>query len=428
MPGVQDGNDIVSAEEFLAQLHAVNGKASKKSAGENFIELFSERLRDFSPTTTPKSELARRLGKESAHGSTTSFPTTTSNHGSNHGSRSGSSDGNKHDRSANEDGAADVEAADGPPQASNGRAFDPDLEAPVLPLNKFQREMTDCLQELLDAQKYAPEVPPMPPMPDPFAFQDFSVPSSEVPEEKKKKKRKKKYSEVPAEQPPAAEAAEPHVQYVPVPFISTPYGFCPLPLPPLPMPFNFMPLQPQPGYVHHPTEEELAQAAAACPPGFTLKPAADVLEESLALLQTRAASAARASAPPGVSPKADDLVEEDAAAPASSKGFGLNLEELLPHGRQREPRLCEDANRKVFVGGLNPATTSEDLRTYFERFGTVAEATVVIDKVKRVSRGFGFVMFEGGIPEGLLDKQHIIGSRRCGVRDYGGARENEPSA
>ena len=69
MPGVQDGNDIVSAEEFLAQLHAVNGKASKKSAGENFIELFSERLRDRSPTTTPKSELARHLGKASAHGS-----------------------------------------------------------------------------------------------------------------------------------------------------------------------------------------------------------------------------------------------------------------------------------------------------------------------------------------------------------------------
>ena len=54
---------------------------------------------------------------------TTSFPTTTSNHGSNHGSRSGSSDGNKHDRSTNEDAAADVETADGPRRSSNGRAF-----------------------------------------------------------------------------------------------------------------------------------------------------------------------------------------------------------------------------------------------------------------------------------------------------------------
>ena len=70
----------------------------------------------------------------------------------------------------------------------------------------------------------------------------------------------------------------------------------------------------------------------------------------------------------------------------------------------------------MFVGGLNPSTTAEGLRAYFEQFGTVSEASVVIDKVTRTSRGFGFVMFEREIPAGLLDMQHIIESRRCGVR------------
>jgi hypothetical protein len=37
----------------------------------------------------------------------------------------------------------------------------------------------------------------------------------------------------------------------------------------------------------------------------------------------------------------------------------------------------------------------------------------------KASRGFGFVEFEGKIPEGLLDQQHIIDQRRCGVREYG---------
>jgi RNA recognition motif-containing protein len=108
-------------------------------------------------------------------------------------------------------------------------------------------------------------------------------------------------------------------------------------------------------------------------------------------------------------------------------GDQMMLEKLLPDGRQRKPRLREDTNRKVFVGGLNPSTTAEGLRSYFEQFGTVSEASVVIDKVTRTSRGFGFVMFESEIPAGLLEMQHIIESRRCGVRDYGDARENESS-
>jgi RNA recognition motif-containing protein len=118
------------------------------------------------------------------------------------------------------------------------------------------------------------------------------------------------------------------------------------------------------------------------------------------------------------------------SATNGSAKFGdqMMLEKLLPDGRQRKPRLREDTNRKVFVGGLNPSTTAEGLRTYFEQFGTVSEASVVIDKVTRTSRGFGFVMFENEIPEGLLEMQHIIESRRCGVRDYGDARENESSA
>ena len=73
----------------------------------------------------------------------------------------------------------------------------------------------------------------------------------------------------------------------------------------------------------------------------------------------------------------------------------------------------------------SPRTDPPGLRAYFEQFGPVSEASVVTDKVTQSSRGFGFVMFESEIPEGLLDMQHIIESRRCGVRDYGDARENE---
>jgi hypothetical protein len=94
------------------------------------------------------------------------------------------------------------------------------------------------------------------------------------------------------------------------------------------------------------------------------------------------------------------------------------LEDLLPGGvRRRATR--EELGRKVFVGGLNPTTTTEDLRAYFSEFGTVTDSCVITDSSSKASRGFGFVEFEGKIPEGLLDQQHIIDQRRCGVREYG---------
>jgi hypothetical protein len=281
--------------------------------------------------------------------------------------------------------------------------------------------MADCLRELLNTQKGAPEVPPLPSQfSDPFAFKDFMPPF-----------------DLPVEEPPAAPVSgtdKPRVQYVPVPMISTPYGFCPLP------PMNVMPGKAPSGFAFQPTEEALREAVAACPEGFTLMPAAEVYKEYPGLQQKKYDFESYAfdqpepkEVTPDYNPSTSPMLESfipggrgtTVSATNGSAKFGdqMMLEKLLPDGRQRKPRLREDTNRKVFVGGLNPSTTAEGLRTYFEQFGTVSEASVVIDKVTRTSRGFGFVIFESEIPLGLLEMQHIIESRRCGVRDYGDARE-----
>jgi len=47
--------------------------------------------------------------------------------------------------------------------------------------------------------------------------------------------------------------------------------------------------------------------------------------------------------------------------------------------------------RKLFVGNLNFATTSDDLRQLFADAGTCESATVMMDRVTGRSRGFGFV-------------------------------------
>jgi RNA recognition motif-containing protein len=93
------------------------------------------------------------------------------------------------------------------------------------------------------------------------------------------------------------------------------------------------------------------------------------------------------------------------------------LEDLLPNGR-RPTSTRENSSTKVFVGGLNPKTTTEDLRGYFSSFGVVVDGCVITDALTKVSRGFGFVEFDKIIPDGLFDMQHIIDQRRCGVREY----------
>jgi len=48
-------------------------------------------------------------------------------------------------------------------------------------------------------------------------------------------------------------------------------------------------------------------------------------------------------------------------------------------------------SKKLFVGGLPWATTSEELEEIFAAHGTVVTAKVITDRVTGKSRGFGFV-------------------------------------
>ena len=46
---------------------------------------------------------------------------------------------------------------------------------------------------------------------------------------------------------------------------------------------------------------------------------------------------------------------------------------------------------KIYVGNLNFDTNDGGLRSAFEAFGEVSDATVIVDRVTNRSRGFGFV-------------------------------------
>lgn len=46
---------------------------------------------------------------------------------------------------------------------------------------------------------------------------------------------------------------------------------------------------------------------------------------------------------------------------------------------------------KLYVGGIPYSSTNEDLKKYFEAAGEVKDATIIMDKMTRRSKGFGFV-------------------------------------
>jgi hypothetical protein len=92
---------------------------------------------------------------------------------------------------------------------------------------------------------------------------------------------------------------------------------------------------------------------------------------------------------------------------------GLDLDNTR---QPKEPNQGDQG--KLFVGGLSPATSVEMLKEHFSRFGKLVEASVIKDPVTKLSRGFGFVEFEGSIPTRILKADHIIDKRKCGVRPY----------
>ncbi len=57
--------------------------------------------------------------------------------------------------------------------------------------------------------------------------------------------------------------------------------------------------------------------------------------------------------------------------------------------------------KKLYVGNLAFATTSDELQDAFGEFGTVSSATVITDRETGRSRGFGFVEMEDGAEQAI---------------------------
>ncbi|KAI7729456.1 hypothetical protein M8C21_020363 [Ambrosia artemisiifolia] len=78
----------------------------------------------------------------------------------------------------------------------------------------------------------------------------------------------------------------------------------------------------------------------------------------------------------------------------------------------------DQAQRKLYIGGLSPETTSEMLLLFFKKHGDIEEGSVAYDKETNKSRGFGFVTYKTveAAKKAIDDPQKILGGRSITVK------------
>ncbi|GMI90960.1 hypothetical protein like AT1G22330 [Hibiscus trionum] len=101
----------------------------------------------------------------------------------------------------------------------------------------------------------------------------------------------------------------------------------------------------------------------------------------------------------------------------------------MAHSHYRPP-FGDTTFTKVFVGGIAWETPTHEMRGYFEQFGEILEAVIIIDKNTGKSKGYGFVTFcdPESARRACVEPNPVIGGRRanCNIASLGKPSPSPP--
>jgi len=80
------------------------------------------------------------------------------------------------------------------------------------------------------------------------------------------------------------------------------------------------------------------------------------------------------------------------------------------NNKKIDPRRALPRHAKLFVGGLSPELTDNDIKNYFKRYATLIKAEIPYDKNKNRRKGFCFLTFDSmqAVTEILKLPRHVI--------------------
>ncbi|XP_061956527.1 uncharacterized protein LOC133678271 isoform X1 [Populus nigra] len=107
---------------------------------------------------------------------------------------------------------------------------------------------------------------------------------------------------------------------------------------------------------------------------------------------------------------------------------GIMENKMVINGTNSVSEITRDTTyTKIFVGGLPWETRSDSLHRYFEQFGEIKEAVVIIDRSTGKSKGYGFVTFKdpGSATRACQNPYPVIDGRRanCNLAAFGAQKK-----
>lgn len=96
----------------------------------------------------------------------------------------------------------------------------------------------------------------------------------------------------------------------------------------------------------------------------------------------------------------------------------LNAGDHIINNKKIDPKKAKARHGKIFVGGLVPELTDDDIKAFFSNFGNIVEVEMPFDKQKNQRKGFCFITFDSEqvVKELLKTPKQTINGKEVDVK------------